>query len=575
MDKSIRLASGLDIPFNITTQKVAIMGGNGSGKTYTATKIEEEILSENGWIVIFDPVGIHYGLRLDKTGKKPSGLDIPVFGGLHGDVILTPESGALIADLICDRRLSAVLDVSQFESDAELNRFATDFGNRFWNRMKSQRRAVMLVLEECQEFVPQNPMKGEEKKLHIYTRIAKLGRNYGIGVTLISQRPQEVNKKVLNLTQLMFAFQMTGIHERKTMEEWFTYVGYESKLGNILPTLEVGEPYVMSPRWLKINKKVKILPKRTFDASATPDFDEDNSETVHLKPIDISMLEEAMSKQIQQAKENDPAELKKEIARLRRELEKKPISVPSVETKIDRVEVPVFTNENIHDISTVILALNEIGGHFKDQVNRIVGSVEMLKNSVEDAKRLGRQAHAVSQAVKLKFDFQKTEKTAPQEGVTTPQQRILNSIAWLESVHLFRPQRNVVAFLSEQSPKSSGFSNNLGALRSQGLINYPESKTIELTDAGRELAQKQDEPISANEVQDAIVRRLPRPQARILELLIAAYPDPLDRDLLAERVGQSPLSSGYKNNLGALRSLGVIDYAGSQAVKALPVLFLE
>src|SRR5688572_28402355 len=160
--KTIRLAKGLEIPLSITTQKIALMGGNGSGKTYAASKIEEEILRLDGWVIIFDPVGIHYGLRLKSDGITPSGLDVPVFGGLHGDIILTPESGALIADLLVDRRHSAVLDVSQF-SDSELNRFATDFGNQFWSRMKAKRAAVLLVFEEAQEFIPQNPSKGEER----------------------------------------------------------------------------------------------------------------------------------------------------------------------------------------------------------------------------------------------------------------------------------------------------------------------------------------------------------------------------------------------------------------------------
>jgi DNA helicase HerA-like ATPase len=314
---AMHLARELDLPFSVMTSKMGFMGGNGSGKSYTIMKILEGILDAGGWAVVLDPVGIYYGLRLDKSGKKPSGLDIPIFGGLHGDVILTPESGKLIADLICDRRLSAILDVSQFGSDTELNRFAVDFGNQFWNRMKAKRRAVTLVLEECQEFLPQNPSKGEEKKLHIYNRICKIGRNYGVGVAMVSARPQDINKKSLNLTQLMFAFQMTGTHERKAMAEWFNYAGVDVKLGELLPTLEVGEPYIMSPRLLKFNQQVKILPKRTFDASATPDFDE-SAETIALEPLDITQLEKAMGALIVEAKANDPAELKRKIAKLER-----------------------------------------------------------------------------------------------------------------------------------------------------------------------------------------------------------------------------------------------------------------
>ena len=158
--QKIILADGLEVPLEITTQKTSLMGGNGSGKTYTVTKIVEEVLRAGGWVITLDPVGVHFGLRLSSDGVTPSGLDIPVFGGLHGDIALTPESGALVADLLCDRRLSAVLDVSQFETDADFNKFVTAFGKRFFERMKTRRRAVLIVLEEAQEFIPQNPQEG-------------------------------------------------------------------------------------------------------------------------------------------------------------------------------------------------------------------------------------------------------------------------------------------------------------------------------------------------------------------------------------------------------------------------------
>lgn len=62
---------------------------------------------------------------------------------------------------------------------------------------------------------------------------------------------------------------------------------------------------------------------------------------------------------------------------------------------------------------------------------------------------------------------------------------------------------------------------------------------------------------------------------RILEALIGAYPDPIERTELAERAGASPTSSAYANNLGRLRTLGLIDYPDRGHVVALPVLFLE
>jgi hypothetical protein len=90
------------------------------------------------------------------------------------------------------------LDVSQFESDADKARFARAFSDRFFFRKKAAPSAVHVFIEECQEFAPQNPQREEAAMLHAFTRLVKIGRNFGIGVSLLSQRPQEVNKKVLS-----------------------------------------------------------------------------------------------------------------------------------------------------------------------------------------------------------------------------------------------------------------------------------------------------------------------------------------------------------------------------------------
>lgn len=222
----LKIAEELALPMAAVTEVLGFLGRRGQGKSYAAQKLAELMHDAGAPFVVLDPVGNWYGLRLAADGKTP-GIPIPVFGGLHGDVPLEPTAGKLIADLIADRNISAVLDVSQFESDADKARFAHDFGARFYYRRKQAPAAVHLFLEECQEFVPQNPMGDEKRVLHVFQRMTKLGRNYGIGVSLISQRPQEVNKKVLNLTELLFVFQLTGPHERKAVEGWIQEKGID------------------------------------------------------------------------------------------------------------------------------------------------------------------------------------------------------------------------------------------------------------------------------------------------------------------------------------------------------------
>jgi DNA helicase HerA-like ATPase len=119
---SLRLSNDLKLPIEAVTEKLGWLGRTGSGKTYGAQKLAEEMHRAGAQFVALDPVGKWWSLRLAADGKTPA-LPIPVFGGLHGDIPLEPTAGKLIADVIVDRGISAVVDVSQFEADAQKARF--------------------------------------------------------------------------------------------------------------------------------------------------------------------------------------------------------------------------------------------------------------------------------------------------------------------------------------------------------------------------------------------------------------------------------------------------------------------
>jgi hypothetical protein len=62
---------------------------------------------------------------------------------------------------------------------------------------------------------------------------------------------------------------------------------------------------------------------------------------------------------------------------------------------------------------------------------------------------------------------------------------------------------------------------------------------------------------------------------RLVEQLIAAHPESLDKEGLAGAAQVSPVSSGYANNLGALRSMGLIDYPSPGLIALTPAMLLE
>ena len=581
---SLRIAEGLSLPLEAVTEKLGFLGRTGSGKTYAAQKLAEEMARAGAQFVALDPVGKWWSLRLAADGKTPA-LPLPVFGGLHGDVPIEPTAGNLMADVIVDRGISAVVDVSQFESDAQKARFMTDFGNRFFFRKKVAPSAVHLFIEECQEFVPQNPQRDEALMLHAWTRIQKLGRNFGIGTSLLTQRPQEVNKKVLNQTEVLFVFQLTGVHERESVAKWIEDKGLNEDIAAELPKLKQGCPHIWSPAWLQVSKVIRIAEKKTYDASSTPAVGH-RADVKELAPIDLQKLRTDMAATIERAKAEDPRELRRQLAEVRAQLARsqKQQPAPAAEPKV--VEVPVLGAAEISQLNAAIdqleaarVPLAEALLSLQTEREHLVEAIAKANPSGNPRIPPGRFVRPVPRQItrdRIRSPAIRTEtKENGDDRLSSSQQRILDSLAWLESVGIASASKTQVALLADQSPTSGGYFNNLGRLRSYGLIEYPAPSIVALTDSGRSTAKLSDVPTTSHELHEQLFRRLSSSQAEILRHVIRAYPRPLRKDELAERAGQSPTSGGYFNNLGRLRSLGLIAYPQPGMVVAQPVLFLD
>lgn len=318
-DRPIKLAHGLSLPISVATQTVAAIARKGAGKTYTMMKLVEELLAAGVQVVILDAIGNWFGLRLSKDGTKSSGLDIPILGGYRGDIPLTVEAGALIATTLVESGQSAILDVSQFRKEGR-KQFATAFAEELLHLKKDPARKspIFIVLEEAQLYAPQKADSGSARMLGAFEDLVKLGRNYGIGVGMISQRPQAINKDVLNQTELLIVLQTNGPQERKTIRDWVVENDAEGvDLIAELPKLQNGQAFIWSPGWLRHFGKHQILKKRTFDASATPD--QTTAAATKPKPIDLGALQVAMAEAVEEKRANDPKALRAELEQLRAE----------------------------------------------------------------------------------------------------------------------------------------------------------------------------------------------------------------------------------------------------------------
>lgn len=598
----LHLAKDLALPLDTVTEKLCWLGRTGSGKTYGAMKLAELMLEAGAQVGALDPVGVWRALRVPGE-KGGTSFEVVVFGGLYGDLPLEPHAGELIADLVCDRGLSFVLDVSQF-IPSEQQRFARAFADRFFHRKKSAPSAVHLFLEECQEFIPENPSGEEAKTLGVFQRLWKLGRNFGIGGSLISQRPQEISKKALNMSGTMFAFQMTGPQERKTVRTWVADHGIATDIESVLQRLQTGSPHVESPTFLEVSKTVRILPRVTADLSSTPKVGASTAARRPLTPIDVEQLRVSMATTIEKAKADDPRELRRQIADLQQQVAqaaKQPNQ--KIEPKRQPKRVEVLTDADrallekvagrLGDVATLARSelLNEL-----DEVKRVVleagtqccadviatrsGLIETLERQLDAKgfqKILGKLSAVPAAEDSLRVQMQPRQVAVVRPVVTlvraTPRtpavvtsdrdpsigrsglHRMLVALAQ-------RPQgltRGQLGVRAKVSSKGGSFDTYLSKARVNGWIDSTGDRIV-ITSAGvAALGAYEPLPKGRALLEHYVSQFGSSGAARMLTALAEAFPSALSRAELSDRSGVSAAGGSFDTYLSKLRTLELIE----------------
>lgn len=554
MTKVIKLGTGVVFDADdAVTQIFGFIARRGAGKTYACSVLVEGLLEANHQVIVFDPIGNWYGLRLSSSGKR-EGFDIPVFGGDHGDVPLTPESGALIADVIVERGVSAVLDVSHFRK-GKRKKFVTDFFEQLFHRKKKARSPLHVVLEESQVFAPQRVMADEARMLGAVEDVVRLGRNYGIGASLISQRPQSVNKEVLNQVECLVALQTNGAQERKALRDWATS-NTDTKgeaIDTVLPSLPIGRAVVWSPQWLRVFESgVKISKKKTYDGSATPKVGAKRVEPRPLSSDDLETLEAAMVEVVEEAASTDVKALQKKIRKLESEA-----LVKAAIAKVKTVEIPVVSDDLVQELSKGVVDLQV----FRDDVDELKVRFEDILGQVQAAMRATKLSLAKTRTPRSVLK-PSTRKSAPKSSSSGElsfrkgARKMLAALCTRESL-----TRQQISTISGMSIRSSTFSTYLSELKAANMV-FDVGHSYSISGEGEEYLESIGEKgIAANTPAELRALWVPKFRAggsRMLAAIIDAGANGLDRDELSDCAGISITSSTFSTYLGELRKNGLV-----------------
>lgn len=258
------------LPPDAAAQKFALLGVSGSGKTTLGHVMAEEFCKIGQPWIALDPVGVWWGLRAGQDGS-PGGYPVVVFGGQHGDLPITKDSGRKIAEALTNEAVFAVIDL-KMESKRFWHTFVTDFAMALLELNPREPRHIFI--EEAPEFVPQKTrVELTARCKEAVERLVRLGRNNGYGCSLLSQRSATVDKDVLSQCENLFVLRSTGKHDYRALADWLVAAGSEvteeRKYLKHLAKLKDGHGWFWSPHWMGTLERIRVRQKETFHPGAT------------------------------------------------------------------------------------------------------------------------------------------------------------------------------------------------------------------------------------------------------------------------------------------------------------------
>jgi hypothetical protein len=472
----------------------------------------------------------------------------------------------VIAEAVAGEHFSAIIDLSLFRKGEAL-RFMAAFLETLYRK---NREALHLFIDEADVVAPQKPFGPDEARvLGACEDIVRRGRIRGIGCTLITQRPQVLNKNVLSQVDMLTALRMNHPKDLGAIKEWVAVHGDEdraAKMLDSLPALPIGDAWLWAPGE-DLFERATIRRRRTFDSGRTPKAGEHAVTPKVLAQVDIARLGQTIAATVEQAKANDPKALKARIAELEKQVAAK-APAAKVETKtieklaikesqLQRIGVLIEQGEgvikrwddaaaNAHEaLAAAEKRAGEWFGKLAAELGQLRGAVASTK---QPAPASSPAAHGGRVYPSRHAAVRAPESVSNVEGMTPAKQRILDTAATLGAIGVPCQRETLAAWLGCH-PNGKSYVNNVGALRSAGLLD-----DYSLTDAGR-LAANVSAP-TPDEVRRIVFDPLSPAQRRIVDLVFEH--GSIGREELATALGCHPNGKTFVNNIGALRGRAVL-----------------
>lgn len=580
---NIDVASGIALPIDFVTARVALLGMSGAGKSNGFAVMVESVYDVGAAFTFLDPLGAAYGLRSSADGNGP-GLNVPIFGGYHGDLKLRPDSGALIARELYKLDASAVLDLSAFNPDEQCI-FVADYCDELLALHLRRKKVRALFVDEAGRLASQRPASSADvRSATSLWRLHTGGRGIGIGLKTATQSSADQDKRTIKQAEMIVALRVFSPLDQKPILDYLNTTVEKARATEIkssLAKLKNGEAWFIAPQWLGEVVKARFHLRRTFDSSATPKLGQQAKEPRILASVDLDRIRRAIEKSSDSLQSDDPAALHAEIARLQSVIREHDLGsassqeIAAPQTVEVRVEVPILSEEAIGALTTATEAVSaatdtaaraaavlaESLSSLKASANEIATSVASARSLADAppplptrppiafAKTTGKRPFALSTSsgesdLLLRGRRRSAKTPTPaQPNATEPKSdlragaiRMLQELARSGGT-LTKAQLSTLA----EVKKGGTFSQYLRSLVNSLYVEDGGSSVHLLAAGAKAVGENiRTEPQSTQEIVARYAPKLRAGANRMLDILIRAYPREVENETLSREAEVKP-----------------------------------
>lgn len=597
----------LDLNILLRT-RLLVQANSGGGKSWLLRRLAEQLFGKVQ-VIIIDPEGEFATLR-----EK---LDF-VLVGPGGETPADVRSAEMVARRLLELRISAICDLYEMK-ESERHTWLRLFLNALINAPKKLWHPMVLILDEASDFCPEGKAGGSEAAQAVMA-FSRKGRKRGFCPIMATQSLATLDKKTSrHLHNRLIGPTFEDVDIERSIDLLSIAARDKKEFAHDIRTMEPGCFYAFGRAISKVRVLLEVGPVSTTH----PDIG--RSKIALKPPPPPSKIRALLPKLADLPKEAEQeaqtvADFRKEIRLLKAQLRAAPQVVKAVaDPRPIQKAVALETKKNavlravLEEAMKMIVKVNAIGFEDTaikpeevkemlqatakaiaklsgDKITRWAKEFDLLKKQTN--RLLARMKTMLSQEeVSVKIDVKRTKpfliQTSPtraprtaefesdSEELTPARKKLLAALAQFDALGQQELPRTWVAAVAGVSHRSSAFDNNLGRLRGLGLIDYGPGKTIHFTEQGRSATPPVDAPLSNDEMLASCLRILKPAQAKLLQVLHEVHPEFVSRDDLAEQAGVSRTSSAFDNNLGAMRSAGMIEYGPDKTAKCSDWLFID